>query len=144
VSATPAPTPPLRPPNGITQQAAVDFSYYFIETVNHAMTTGDVEALNEASWPNCVGCIGVIDHVREIYAAGGSAEGGAWHPRDYAAIKGGPDEWTISIRVKQDAQTVRLTAEAEPNRVEPDHYSLIVDVVERRNELGIERFEAIV
>jgi hypothetical protein len=119
----------------------VDFSFFYIEVLNHAMTTGDVEGLDEASWPNCVGCTGVIDHIREIYAAGGSARGGEWRPRMYSAIQNDDETWTVAVTVKQRAQVVRRSGDAQPLRVDPDRYTMIVDVTERRSGLGIGRLE---
>jgi hypothetical protein len=94
----------------------VDFSFFYIEVLNHAMTTGDVEGLDAASWPNCVGCTGVIDHIREIYAAGGSARGGEWRPRMYSAIQNDDETWTVAVTVKQRAQVVRRSGDAQCRR----------------------------
>jgi hypothetical protein len=83
----------------------------------------------------------VIDHIREIYAAGGSAQGGEWRPRLYSAIRDSDVTWTVSVTVRQRAQVVRDTRDAEAVHVDPDRYSMIVDVTERRGRLGIARLE---
>jgi hypothetical protein len=140
-SSTPPPSPPPVPPHGITEQAAVDFSYYYIEVANHAMLTGDTQSLDDASLPSCRACNALIEGIDKVYAAGGSAKGGTWRPRHYSAIENGQGRWTVAVTVTQGAQVVRNSDTAAPKRVEPDRYTVIVDVIERRSGLGIDRLE---
>lgn len=77
---TQSPTPPTMPAEaeGTNKAAAKAFVRHYIDLVNHAMATGDVEPLRRSSAPSCSSCEAVIENIDGLYGAGGRLEGEGW------------------------------------------------------------------
>jgi hypothetical protein len=78
-SASPTPTPPELPPaaTGTGRAAAKAFVRHYIDLVNHAMATGDVDGLAGIAASSCATCDAIRRRIVEIYDQG-HAEGDGW------------------------------------------------------------------
>lgn len=54
------------------------FIRHWLDVLNHATTSGQVESLRRLSNSACESCAGVIDRIAATYAAGGRIESGGW------------------------------------------------------------------
>ncbi len=73
--ATGSPAPTLPPDaRGTSVASAKEFASYFIDTVNHALHTGDTTALRSASQPHCKTCNAIARNAERIYESGGHVE----------------------------------------------------------------------
>ncbi|WP_028473940.1 DUF6318 family protein [Nocardioides alkalitolerans] len=99
-------------PEAATEQSeagAEAFVRYYIDALNHAQATGDSGLLAQLSGEECLGCLGFVEAVDEVYAGSGSVDGGTYAierirplPLDYGADWGGYVEMTTA------PQTIRL------------------------------------
>lgn len=79
-SATPtvaAPTMPAQAKEDSPEGAAA-FVDHYIEVLNHASATGDVDELSRLSDPDCDGCQSYIQLYRDTYANGGFFKDSDW------------------------------------------------------------------
>jgi uncharacterized protein DUF6318 len=76
-SESPAPTMPAEA-QGTSVAAAKSFARYFIGTINHALSTGDVRPLKDASEAGCVSCNVLARNISRVYAGGGHIESEGW------------------------------------------------------------------
>ena len=79
-SATPTQVAPTLPEaaKDDSEEGAVAFVKHYIELLNYASDTGDVERLREASDPKCVGCNSYIELYESTYANGGYFKDSGW------------------------------------------------------------------
>jgi hypothetical protein len=108
-SASPTPTPPVMPDaaKANTKAGAVAFVKYYIELINHAQATGDVDALAAVEDPGCRSCASARETVTEIYKSGGHIEGGAFTGSiDSAARRPDLKGWTVFAVVSFGPQKV--------------------------------------
>ena len=61
-----------------TSSGAIAFVKFYVDVVNHATSSGETQALADASAPACESCRSVIGKVNDLYSAGGHSEGGTW------------------------------------------------------------------
>jgi hypothetical protein len=60
-----------------SKAGAIAFVKYYVELINHAQATGDVQALADVESEKCRSCISAQKTLQEIYGVGGHIEGGA-------------------------------------------------------------------
>ena len=114
------PSPPVMPDaaKANTKAGAVAFVKYYIELINHAQATGDVEALAAVEDRACESCKHARDALSAIYDAGGSVQGGAltFEPisRERSPRYQG---WLISGSLRSAPQTVTREAGATPEQL---------------------------
>lgn len=79
-SATPTVTAPTMPAQAKenTDEGAAAFVKYYIDVLNYASNTGQVEDLSGLSSPQCQGCNGYIKLYRDTYKAGGYFKDSDW------------------------------------------------------------------
>lgn len=78
-STAPPPAPTFSPQSRENSpEGAVAFTRGWVEALNHATGTGDVELLRSASSTNCGGCQAYIRRVSDVYSDGGRYYGGRW------------------------------------------------------------------
>ncbi|WP_211208762.1 DUF6318 family protein [Aeromicrobium marinum] len=75
-TATPPPMPDQAREN--TVEGAAAFVTYYVDVLNYAAVTGDVDELEELTDPSCEGCARYVELFRNTYADGGAISGGAW------------------------------------------------------------------
>lgn len=82
---TPADAAPTMPAQASedSPEGAAAFVNHYIEVLNFAARTGDVEELSDLSSPGCTGCQRYIKLYRDTYAAGGYFKGGDWKPEKF-------------------------------------------------------------
>jgi hypothetical protein len=72
------PTPPAMPDaaKANTKAGAIAFVRHYIELINYAQATGDVDSFTEVDSPECRSCATARRALTDIYGAGGHIEGG--------------------------------------------------------------------
>ncbi|TWD81521.1 hypothetical protein FB561_2637 [Kribbella amoyensis] len=70
-------TPPSRPGAavGLAMPAAEAFVGYYVQLLNHAYATGDVDPLLAASDEGCLGCAGTADYLKTTNGSNGGLSG---------------------------------------------------------------------
>lgn len=103
-SASPTPTSTASPPPMPEQatensaEGAAAFLDHYLDVMNYASHTGDVDPLRDLSLDDCTGCQKYIDLYTDHYASGGSYEGGEWTVPQLA-LDHGPDETFLTSDV---------------------------------------------
>jgi hypothetical protein len=118
-SASPTATPPELPraATGTDRAAAKAFVRHYIDLVNHAMATGDVAPVVEASGQACESCEAVVDRVQEVYEQGGSIESQGWKITVISPVPGQPKlSPMFDLGLRLTPQRVFVDATAEPRR----------------------------
>jgi hypothetical protein len=74
------PVEPTLPPEaeGSSPQAAKAFVRYYVDILNYAFVTGDVQRLRFESSKDCAGCEEYAVFIRDMYEAGGFYDGEGW------------------------------------------------------------------
>ena len=114
VSTTPSPTAPTMPAAAAenSKAGAIAFVRYYIELINHAQATGDVEALAKVEGSNCESCANVRTSIGKIYGAGGSITGGTWHPHLNIGLRNSDGSWLVSGYIAFDREQVKRSRDA--------------------------------
>jgi hypothetical protein len=95
-SPTPSPSPTITAPTlpaeaqGTSKAAAKAFVRHYIALMNHAVATGHVNPLSDASDPGCSSCAAVVQQVDSVYNAGGSIESEGWQIASIRPVPGTP------------------------------------------------------
>lgn len=99
-TATPTASAPSMPAQAKqdTPEGAAAFVKHYIDVVNYASSTGDVEELSRLSSPKCEGCQSYIKLYRDTYAAGGYFKGGDWKAGKLRLEFGGSEQF-VTTRV---------------------------------------------
>ncbi len=113
-SASPTPSPsapvvPTLPPEAQHdgRAGAVAFVKHYIELLNYAQATGDVDGLREASSPRCRSCSTTTRRLAELYKGGGSLDGGELRFIDDLTSHNAAEEtWLVTARVEYAPQVV--------------------------------------
>ena len=132
---TAAPVAPVLPAAAkeATEAGARAFIAYYWALINYAQVTGDVKGLEKVSGPNCDGCRGGIDAIKEVYRAGGHASGGEYSatvqrlkPAKFAT----PDARAYEglVRVRNDAQVI-TRADGSTSTLDPTRNTITVYVL---------------
>jgi hypothetical protein len=124
---SPSPTPPALPAAARrnTKAGAVAFAGYYVELLNHAALTGDVEQLRKVSQARCESCLSAIDTVEQIYGSGGSISHYGWHVRRYNVMNAGkPSYWLVALDIHAQPHGVRESADAPKQRLRGGNFSL--------------------
>jgi hypothetical protein len=80
-------------------EGAAAFVKHYVDVLNYAAATGDVDELSRLSSPDCDGCQRYITFYRDTYAAGGYFKGGDWRIGDLKLRTGGPETYaTTDVR----------------------------------------------
>lgn len=123
-STTPSasPTGPVEPvlpeaAKANTKAAAVAFVRYYVDLINYAQATGDVDGLRAASDPACVLCDNVADTLFDLYDRGGHLSGGDWSITNMEVFATGDASWGSAVRVRTTAQTVTRKGQQEQHVV---------------------------
>lgn len=117
----PTPEPTAEPPElpaaaqQDTKAGAVAFAKHYIDVVNYATETGDVQPLWSASSNSCESCANFMEILTGVYRGGGRVEGGAWTVRSFSATAAGrPNVWLMALNLNADKQVVYRGPGAEP------------------------------
>lgn len=114
VSTAPSPTAsaPVMPAEASanTKAGAIAFVRYYVELINYAQATGDVDPLKAIEGEACESCTNVRESIRRTYGNGGSIEGGAWRPNLTIALHNEDDSWLVSGFIRFDPERVRESA----------------------------------
>lgn len=133
VSTSPSPTAPVMPAAAAenTKAGAIAFVRYYIELINHAQATGDVESLRLVESPDCRSCQRASKAVADIYMAGGHLEGGQWKAKTVSASPR-PDlrAWTVFTTVRFAPQVLVKDGQTTPLK---GGHSLITFVVDHND-----------
>jgi hypothetical protein len=104
-----APSAPVMPEEAKadTKAGARAFVKYYIELINQAQATGDVDALATAEDPGCRSCANARQTLNSIYGTGGHIEGGEF-TASISEVTRRPEmnEWTVFAAVKFAPQQV--------------------------------------
>lgn len=115
------PTPPEMPEAARERDRAGSelFVRHYIELLNHAQSTGETAPMREAEEPTCRSCKSIREDLENLYASGGSLEGGSWKiARVLDSSASGDSGRVISLVVEFGPQVVRRPAPAKPERLE--------------------------
>jgi hypothetical protein len=98
-----------------TKAGAVAFVKYYIELINHAQATGDLDDLAALEGQRCESCRQVRDYLEGIYSSGGSVSGGEWRVQRAEARPGtDPGTWVIDVIGTFAPSTVMPSPGASP------------------------------
>jgi hypothetical protein len=92
------PSPPVMPDaaKANTKAGAIAFVRHYIDLVNYAQATGDVNALEEVEDHGCKSCEHGQTYLSSIYEAKGHIDGGQWTIRRVTAEKSG-ENWAVTV-----------------------------------------------
>ena len=120
-SASPSPSSPALPAEaeGTSPAAAKAFVRHYIEAVNYASSTGEVNELRSLSSSKCSSCTALIERIETVYTAGGSFRGDGWKVRSIRYQPFQPARQPVlSVSIRLSPQT--LVEEAgEPDKKFP-------------------------
>src|SRR5665811_2149188 len=128
-SATPTQVAPTLPEaaKDDSEEGAVAFVKHYIELLNYASDTGDVERLREASDPKCGGCNSYVELYESTYANGGYFKAPGWMTTDLeVATSGGAHE--IWLDIDAPAGVYRIDAMTPEKPAARDSYKLFLGV----------------
>jgi hypothetical protein len=89
-----------------TKAGAIAFVRHYIDLINYAQATGDVDPLREAETSECDSCAKVRQSIEQIYRTGGTITGGAWHPAINSALHNSDGSWLVTGYITFDPQKV--------------------------------------
>lgn len=118
-STPPTPSAPALPEAAManTKAGAIAFVRHYVELINHAQRTGDVEVLAAVESPKCKSCTSVRDYLSGIYAKGGSITGGRWLVRHVSAARGlGEGNWVAEVQGMFEESAVLASPGATPEQ----------------------------
>ena len=101
---------------GTTEKSAKAFVRYYVSSVNHAMKTGDTQALLDASARSCESCGAVADNIGGVYADGGRLRGKGWRLTAMKPVASQPQANPIvqtGVFVNQQVKVARTGAKPE-------------------------------
>jgi hypothetical protein len=150
-STTPAASPPTPAPPSLpasarkpTKAGAVAFASFYVELMNHAATTGDVDSLRKFSGERCQSCLTTAGTVRRIYGRGGSIRGYNWRVTRYSALRSGqPRTWVIALGIRARPHLVRDSSSASPRRLAGGRFSISVYAQEVGNGWVVTRMDRV-
>jgi hypothetical protein len=117
------PEPPVLPAAARenTKAGAVAFAHHYIDVVNYVRNSGDTRRLRRLGSSTCESCVAIADLAEDIYAEGGSLQGGRWSVTGSSALPGATQhEWQVvtNVRVSEQLFRPRAGAPAERRRAE--------------------------
>ncbi len=124
-SATPTATAPTMPAQAKenTPEGASAFVAHYIEVLNYASNTGDVEFLSQLSSPDCDGCQSYIELYRDTYAKGGFFKDSDWSLGDLD-VTVDDDKTVVFGTVTSPAGTVAKDRDSKPKPGVPEDSDL--------------------
>jgi hypothetical protein len=139
VSST-APTEVTTSPTVAPSQSPEETLKAWVDAENEALATGSTEALRAFESAKCQGCDDFPKPIEQVYAAGGSFQGGMWklvnsHVEDISSTTA---QLTAAVRVA--GGTTVSQAGADPVHYKPQNHLMSFDLV---MEGGNWRFRAI-
>ncbi len=88
-----------------SKEGAKRFVKYYVEVLNLAQATGEIQTLSKLSSADCVACQRTIRSLETLYAKGGQLTGGAWKVSGFVGVR---DEtsgnWLITTRASYSEQ----------------------------------------
>jgi hypothetical protein len=110
------PTPPAMPDaaKANTKAGAIAFVRHYIELINYAQATGDVEVLSGVEDASCRSCTQGRTYLASIYGAGGHVAGGEWTIR-HASAKSSGENWAVTVTGDFAPSDVFSAPTAEPS-----------------------------
>jgi hypothetical protein len=100
---------------GTSEAAAKAFVRHYVELINHATSTGELEPLIAASDPQCRSCDAVVERVEGVYQNGGSIKSGGWRVLSLQLVpKQPPKRPTFDVGLAMSPQRVVAKASGEP------------------------------
>ena len=125
-SATPTLVAPTRPEAAKedSEEGAVACVKHYIELLNYAANTGDVEPLRDASDPDCEGCSSYISAFESTYEQGGDVKNFEWTVSSASHQDGG----SIATQIDLSPYHIRKTADANWALVERAEYSVTFEL----------------
>lgn len=136
---SPAPTMPDQAKENSPEGAAAFVSYY-VDLLNHAAGTGDVEDLSRASGSECDSCRKYIEMYASTYEDGGYFEGGTWEPSNFE-VDGRPDEADVFIKITAASGISRSSAKSDEIETEPYEDELVFEIA-RKDEWRVREIGA--
>jgi hypothetical protein len=136
VSTTPSPPAMPDAARANTKAGAIAFVRHYIDLINYAQDTGDIDALSAVEGHRCRSCSSGRDYIRGVYTSGGHIKGGRVRIRildalPNAAIAG----WTVDAKLTFGPQTVARPT-ASPSTQELKGGSVPITVLVQRQPNG--------
>jgi hypothetical protein len=106
------PTPPALPAAAKknTKAGAIAFVRHYVEVLNYAQESGDVEAIRELSSTACETCKSVAGVISDLYERGGTVKGGERTVGRHVAQRGSGG-WLVLLRVRSAPQRISIPGE---------------------------------
>ena len=131
VSVSPTVSPALTPKEAVKA---------WVDAQNEALSTGSTDALRALAAPDCQGCDDFPEPIEEVFAAGGSYEGGEWKLIHSNVESSSPSAASLTAAVTIASGTTIPEAGAEPVTYEAQNHLMSFELVP---EGGGWRFSAI-
>lgn len=107
-SASPAPTLPAAA-QADTKAGAIAFVKHYVELINHAQATGDVDQVEDVEDPACRSCAAARDGLEDHYSSGGTIHGGEWSIEAVQAVRNRAiNGWVVDLSVSFTQQVVKF------------------------------------
>ena len=90
-----------------TSAGAALFARFWFETLNVAIRSGDVRALDALALPGCVSCERFSTAIDDLYRAGGRIEGGVFSVKSADSPMAGPGAVAAGVTVVYDVSPTR-------------------------------------
>ena len=116
---------------GSSVAAAKAFVGYYIEVLDYALTTGEVDLLSDESAPTCSGCRDYIRFITDLYGRGGWRRGGDWLVES-ARLSGRPARTLVmSLIVKSAAYDLKKSSVAGVIHYQADRFGISLVVMRK-------------
>ena len=129
---------------GTSEAAAKAFARHYIDTINYAMSTGDVMQLDEMSRSDCETCTAIIDRTQQIYSDGGYIKNDGWKVRTVTPVPGQPSRRPIlSLGVLLPAETAKMNADSDVKTSEASRGNIDLRLRSAGSGWAVSRMDAV-
>ena len=113
-----------------TRAGAVEFVRYYVEVLNYAARTGNLDELTFLADRGCASCKGVAEKLGTIYSRHGHVEGGVWRIKDLVHVAANRTirGWFVSVLVTFEEQEIWRTAAGPPSQIKAGSHFLSFQV----------------
>ena len=134
-----SPSPPAQVERD-TPEGAAAFVGHYVDLLNYAASTGEVDPLKALSSPGCDGCQRYIDLYSGIYAAGGNFKGGEWTASDFE-LEVRKQSTDVFVRIRAEKGRVRPSASTSARSEQAFDGDVVFEVDSRAKDRKVLRFE---
>lgn len=102
-----------------SKAGAVAFAKHWIDVLNDAMSTSEVEDMRDVSARSCATCLDFADRLELIESKGGSFSSEGWRVLGTAQPQFLGERAVVALRLREGAEVVKEAADSRPVRNPP-------------------------